>query len=104
MSRGKYSVLAYVVRYDGYEFKYNCYGAQPAPWTQEMKDAGMVWNIRTMYGNYDEDGYDRYGYSCFNNEGWYVGDGKGVDRAGWTEFDYLTLADLPEEDRDAYYD
>ena len=42
-----------------------------------------------MYGNYDPEGFDMYGYSAFDEDGNYVGSGSGVDRAGYTEDDYL---------------
>jgi hypothetical protein len=55
-----------------------------------------------VFGNYDEEGYDMYGYSAFDANGVYVQDG--VDRAGYTEMDYLTLQDLSEDERETYYD
>jgi len=103
MSRGKYS-LAYQHRPDGYEYRFNCYGQEPEPWTQELHDAGIVYDEKTMFGDYDEDGYDWYGYSGFDADGNYVGCGNGIDRAGWTEHDYLTLADLSPSERETYYD
>lgn len=103
MSRGKYSVLATKHWPKGYEYKYTCYGTLPEPWTQEMIEAGEVFNDKTMFGDYDEEGYDRYGYSAFDADGNFVGHGQGVDREGWTEMDYLTLQDIPEEHRESYY-
>jgi len=104
MSRGKYSVEAYKDWGNGYEFKYNCYGQEPEPWTKEMIDAGMIFDEKTMFGNYDEEGYDMYGYSCFDADSNYVGSGDGIDRAGFTEYDYLTLVDLSPYEREHYYD
>lgn len=104
MSRGKYSVLAYKEWPKGYEFKYNCYGKEPEPWTKEMIDAGMTFNDKTMFGNYDEEGYDSYGYSAFDEDGEFVGHGDGIDRACYTEHDYLTLRDLGPYEREHYYD
>ena len=104
MSRGKYSVEAYKEWGDGYDFKYNCYGQEPEPWTKEMIDAGMVFDAKTMFGNYDEEGYDSYGYSCFDADNNYVGSGDGIDRAGYTEYDYLTLQDLSPYERETFYD
>jgi hypothetical protein len=89
MSRGKYSVLAFKDWGDDYEFKFNCYGQEPAPWSMELKAAGVEWDEKTMFADYDEEGYDRYGYSAFDKDGNYVGSCRGVDRAGWTEHDYL---------------
>lgn len=104
MSRGKYSVLAYKEWPKGYEFKYNCYGKEPAPWTKEMIDAGEAFDDKTMFGNYDEEGFDHYGYSSFDEDGTFVGHGDGVDRAGYTEYDYLTLQDLGPYEKEHYYD
>lgn len=104
MSRGKYSVKAYKDWGNDYEFKYNCYGQEPEPWTKEMIDAGAVFDEKTMFGNYDEEGYDNYGYSCFDVNNNYVGCGNGIDRAGYTESDYLTLQDLSSYMRAHYYD
>lgn len=102
MSRGKYS-LACPSRPMYYEYKYNCYGELPEPWTEEDIKAGREYNDKTMFDSYDENGYDRYGYSAFDLEGNFVGHGQGVDPEGWTEMDYLTLQDIPEEHRDSYY-
>jgi len=104
MSRGKYSVLAYKHWPDGYEYKFNCYGKEPEPWTKEMKDAGLVFDSKTMFADYDEEGYDRYGYSAFDLDGNFVGHGMGVDRESWTEMDYLTHRDNSEDYRENYYD
>jgi hypothetical protein len=102
MSRGKYSILAYKHWPDGYKYKYNCYGQEPATWNQEVYDSGIPYDEKTMFDGYDEEGYDRYGYSAFDADGNYVGIGDGVDRAGYTESDYLTLQDIPEQHRDSY--
>ena len=88
MSVGKYSPFCPHAN-TGYEFKYNCYGKEPAPWSPELAAAGVVYDEKTMFDDYDEEGYDRYGYSCFDIDGEYVGLGSGVDRAGKTESDYL---------------
>jgi hypothetical protein len=103
MARGKYSVLALKHWPNDYEFRFNCYGQEPEPWTLELADACAAYNDKTMFGNYDEEGYDYYGYSAFDSNGNFVGHGQGVDRAGWTEMDYLTLQDIPEEHRDSFY-
>lgn len=103
MGRGKYS-LAYKHWPDDYEFKYNCYGQEPAPWNMDLKAAGVEYDPKTMFANYDEEGYDYYGYSAFDSDGKYVGIGQGVDRAGYTENDYMFLLDIPEEERDSFYD
>jgi hypothetical protein len=103
MSRGKYSVLACKHWPAGYVYKYNCYGNIPEPWGKKEIESGIKYNSQTMLDGYDEDGFDRYGYSAFDLDGNFVGHGEGVDREGWTEFDYLTLQDIPEEHRESYY-
>lgn len=103
MSRGKYS-LAYKDWGNDYEHKYNCYGQLPEPWTAEMRANGATFNIATMMCGYDEEGYDYYGYSAFDRDGQFVSHGSGVDREGWTEFQYLTLEDLSEWGREHFFD
>jgi hypothetical protein len=51
-----------------------------------------------------ENGYDSYGYSCFDSENNLVGFGEGVDIEGFTESDYLSLNDLSSYERATYYD
>lgn len=102
MSRGKYS-LSLKHWPEGYEFKYNCYGEIPEPWSIEQKNAGEIFDEQTMCDGHDEEGFDKYGYSAFDSEGNFVGLGIGIDRAGYTEMDYLQLKDIPEEHRDSYY-
>lgn len=102
MSRGKYSPVCKDWP-QNYEFKYNCYGQEPEHWNQEVYDSGLEYNTKTMFGDYDEEGYDSYGYSAFDSDGNFVGHGEGIDRDGYTEDDYLTLQDIPEEHRDSYY-
>ena len=103
MGRGKYS-LAYKRWPEGYEFRFNCYGQEPAEWSQAVQDSGVEYDEKTMFANYDEEGFDSYGYSAFDGDGNYVGIMNGVDREGWTEHDYLTLADLSPSERETYYD
>lgn len=102
MSRGKYSPVRKQWP-DGYEYKYNCYGQEPAQWNKKMFDAGVPYDEKTMMDCYDEEGYDRYGYSAFDIDGNYIGFGDGIDRDGYTESDYLTLQDIPVEHRNSYY-
>ncbi len=85
MSRGKYSPNLPRDK----EFIYNCYGKEPAscaPWSAGDYDE------KTEFGNYDDEGYDRYGYSAFDSEGNYAGIGNGVDRNGYTEMEYLRMS------------
>ena len=84
MSRGKYSPTVIV---DKRNYDYNCYGKIPAEFSIYEYDE------KTMFANYDKDGFDRYGYSAFDLDGNYVGIGAGVDRAGYTENDYLVMDD-----------
>lgn len=90
MSVGKYSPLcphASEPNWDAYRF--NCYGEVPTKWNQEVADSGVEYNEKTMFDNYDDEGFDSYGYSAFDIEGNYVGVGDGIDRFGYTEMDYL---------------
>ena len=102
MSRGKYSPVC-PYRPANYEFRYNCHGEIPAEWSQDLFDSGVEYDEKSMFGGCDEEGYDSYGYSSFDQNGNYVGHGRGVDREGYTELDYLTLQDIPEEHRGSYY-
>lgn len=95
MSRGKYSVLAYV---DKGDYSYSPKGVKP-----EAFAGGEEYDPERHQDGFDDEGYDWYGYSCYDREGKWVGEGNGVDRKGWTEMDYLTLQDIPEEHRGSYY-
>lgn len=95
MSRGKYS-LVWVDKPMGWNAK----GEVPVLYDRNCTDEE---HYVLASDHFDEDGYDRYGYSCYDKNGEFVGDGEGVDRAGWTEMDYLTLQDIPEEHRDSYH-
>lgn len=89
MSRGKYSPnLPH-----GKEFIYNCYGQEPAEWSEEIRQVGILYDELTMFANYDDEGYDSYGYSAFDSDGFYMGIGGGVDRNGYTEHEYLCMSD-----------
>jgi hypothetical protein len=88
MSRGKYSPNLPRDK----EFIYNCYGKVPAEWSKEIADSGVAYDEKTMFDNYDDEGYDRYGYSAFDCDGNYVGIGDGVDRNGYTEMEYLCMS------------
>ena len=89
MSRGKYSPnLPY-----GKEFIYNCYGKGPLPWSKLAESYGLVYDEKVHFDNYDDEGFDRYGYSAFDSDGNYVGIGSGVDRNGCTEMEYMCMSD-----------
>lgn len=85
---GKYSVLAYKHWPDDYEYGFNAYGKEPEDWNPEVQNRSE-YNSIAMFPNYDEEGYDSYGYSAFDKNGDFVGHGEGVDRAGYTESDYM---------------
>jgi hypothetical protein len=87
MSRGKYSPTMYRLNTKGVEYIYNAKGELPAPWDRDNYDE------ETMFDNYDSEGYDSYGYSAYDADGVYVGIGSGIDRNGYTEFEYLTMSD-----------
>lgn len=90
MSTGKYSPLCPHAHEDGYgAYVYNCYGETPVEWNQAVSDAGVEYNEKTMFDDYDSEGFDSYGYSAFDINGDYIGAGNGVDRYGYTEMDYL---------------
>lgn len=96
MSRGKYSVKAYINKPKGFNAK----GQEPIPYDASSTDPE---HYVLSASHFDDEGYDGYGYSCYDKDGKYAGDGEGVDRAGWTEMDYVMLQDIPEEHRDSYY-
>lgn len=84
MSRGKYSPNLPKSK----QYVYNCYGAVPALYSGNKAD----WDEKTMFNDYDEEGFDSYGYSSFDADGNYCFGG-GVDRNGLTEHDYLSMDD-----------
>ena len=89
MSQGKYSPA--LSREDA-ERPYTdyCYNADkqipPETWAEGEYDQ------RTHFANYDENGYDSYGYSAFLADGTFIGLGQGIDRWGYTEDEYLTMS------------
>jgi hypothetical protein len=95
MSKGKYSP-ALTRKHCDRPYTAYCYNANkqiPPEWTLEMKERGEIYDTRIHFGNYDEDGYDSYGYSAFGRDGNYIGIGEGIDRWGYTEWDYLRMTD-----------
>lgn len=93
MSKGKYSPTVWNDKKDR-KFDRNCFGNLPEEYTGDKS----TYNEQTMFADYDDEGFDRYGYSCFDEDGVYVGLGSGVDRRGYTEFDYLCMSDDEFED------
>lgn len=95
MSRGKYSPIC--PKNGDYDFKFNCYGKEP-----EIRLDDEPFDEKRHFANYDDEGFDRYGYSSFDSDGNYVGIGNGIDRQGYTELDYLQMDD-EEFDSLRYY-
>ncbi len=88
MSQGKYSPRCPHAKDNAYVYNRNCHG-------QEITDRTMGLNTRyddkLHFPNYDDEGFDSYGYSAFNKDGKFVGHGLGVDRLGYTEEDYIFM-------------
>lgn len=98
MSTGKYSPACSVPNYYvNREFKYNSLGKIPPEWTGISEYDESVYLV-----NYDQDGYDSYGYSAYDENGNYVGVGNGVDKYGNTEDDYQ-LSNEYDEDGNLVY-
>lgn len=86
MSQGKYSpICPYAEK--NYDFCFDAYGQKPAKYSGDP----ATYDERTMFPNFDDEGFDSYGYSCFDKDGNYLGIGCGVDRLGYTESDYLCM-------------
>lgn len=100
MSTGKYSPICPNTDKNWEFFKFNCYGEVPVPWNEEIYKSGVEYDSKNMFDNYDDEGFDSYGYSAFDIDGNYVGHGQGIDRYGYTEMDYLTDS---INDGDLYY-
>lgn len=79
-------------------FVFNCYKQIFAPWTLEIKESNIVYYEKTMFTNYDSEGFDYYGYSAFDTNGDYVGIGNRVDRLGYTKIDYLSMSEEQYQD------
>lgn len=87
MSRGKYSPTLNSRNTKDVVYMYNSLGQMPpVTWSPE------AYNEAVHFANYDIEGYDSYGYSAYVCDN-YVGIGMGVDRAGNTEMDYLSMSD-----------
>lgn len=98
MPKGKYSPTVYRIDQKSEEFDKNCYGQTPVEWNPTSESLIQDYDEKTMFGNYDSEGYDSYGYSAFYADGTYAGVGRGVDRKGYTENDYLAMSDEEFED------
>lgn len=84
MSRGKYSPCL-PTHNKGFEyFDRNAKGEIPG----EFVAGQMIEEIH--FANYDPEGFDMYGYSAYLKDGTFIGMGRGIDRLGNTEDEYLT--------------
>lgn len=88
MSRGKYSP-ALPRNSEDAKFDRNAYGDVATPFQVGVDQ----YDEKIHFGNYDEWGYDSYGYSAWLEDGTFVGIGQGIDRLGYTEDDYITMSD-----------
>jgi hypothetical protein len=87
MSRGKYSPTVYYRKSPEEGYIYNAKGEiPPSTW------ADGEYSTEIHFVDYDSEGFDRYGYSAYDSEGNYVDIGRGVDRNGCTENDYLCMS------------
>lgn len=84
MSQGKYSPNLP----NSGPFIYNCHGQIPPQFFSKEE-----YDEKVHFANYDSSGYDMYGYSCFDSNGNYVGTGRGVDRNGKTELEYMSMSE-----------
>ena len=87
MSKGKYSPTLTRAMIANDDYRYNA-DKQIAP--DFIK--GQVFDERLHDGSYDHEGFDRYGYSAFLADGTFIGTGQGIDRAGYTEDEYLSMS------------
>lgn len=89
MSKGKYSPRL-PNRNKGYDFfDRNCFGNPPVPYNVDID----TYDEQIHFANYDPEGFDSYGYSAFDADGNFVGVGNGVDRLGYTEYNYMCMSD-----------
>lgn len=96
MSKGKYSPTVWSRNNNDQTdvvFDRNAKGEVPAEWNKTVAQCGVKYNEETMFGNYDSQGFDSYGYSACLADGTFVGCGSGVDRNGYTEMEYLCMSD-----------
>ncbi len=89
MGKGKYSPNLPTADKDWDYFDRNCYGQIPPAYDYNAGE----YDEKLHFASYDPEGYDSYGYSAFDADGNYVGIGNGVDRNGYTEFEYMSMSD-----------
>ena len=90
MSQGKYSpslTREHIRRSYNETYIYNADGKIP----EILSPNDPSYDERVHFANYDSEGYDRYGYSAFLDDGTFVGMCDGIDRFGYTELDYLEM-------------
>ena len=88
MPKGKYSPTVYRMNFAHTSFDYNAKGEiPPSTWGDGEYDEEI------HFADYDECGFDSYGYSAYDANGRYVGIGMGVDRNGITEQEYSCMSD-----------
>lgn len=87
MSQGKYSPNL-PTSHRGYDFfDRNAKGEIP-----QIPDSLAEYDEEYHFASYDPEGFDVYGYSAYDRSGEFVGGGRGVDRNGYTEMDYLNMS------------
>ena len=91
MSQGKYSPTVRFLNKKNFDFNCNCYGEPPLEWNKDLENQGVLYDPKSMFADYDSQGFDSYGYSCFDRNGNYTGVGTGIDRMGYTENEYLQM-------------
>ena len=58
MGVGKYSPLCPHANTPGWDmFRFNCYGETPVEWSKAISDAGVAYDEKTMFDNYDDEGF-----------------------------------------------
>jgi hypothetical protein len=89
MSKGKYSPNLPNLDEDFDFFVFNARGETPPPYDPKID----IYIEEIHFGDYDNEGFDRYGYSAYDSNGKFVGCGSGVDRNGYSEMDYILMDD-----------
>lgn len=87
MGQGKYSPVCPHAN-TNYDYHFNAKGEIPPSYDHKVD----TWNEEIHFGDYDSDGYDRYGYSAYDANKRFVGTGNGIDRLGNTEMDYMSMS------------
>lgn len=91
MSKGKYSpslTRKMIAEHTDQTFIYNSLGDPDSTFP-----LGEIYIESLHFDIYDAEGYDRYGYSAWNEDGTFAGHGAGIDRWGYTEMEYMGMSD-----------